>query len=93
MLMLLSASWFIELSLHARAAILTLCGCVAFMQGLRSALQRLRSSSSFEDLLCGADAAGSAIPKLALPELLPVSLLRRPHIFTLAIVWESMQVR
>ena len=66
------------------------------MQALRTSVQKLASTSSFEDLLCGADGGegGTSAPhrRLGGPGLLPVSLLRRPHIFTLGIVWESQQV-
>lgn len=66
------------------------CSCV---QSLRAALHRMSGSSSFEDLLRGADTNEASVPRsAALPELLPISLLRRPDIFTLAVVWESLQV-
>ena len=65
---------------------------IVCLQGLLQAHEHL-PGASFEELLCEADAAGQ--PKRAPganARMLPVSLLHAPHVFVLALVWESPQV-
>ncbi len=64
-------------------------------QGLRKAYASLGSEASFEDILreveVAVEQAAALPPTVEIGEPL-VTLVRRPRVFTLAVVWESPQV-